>query len=212
MEAPGTKNYKGYGSEEEETQSKMIWLDNRKLVQEHNMLADQGIKSYRLGLNHFADKDAQEFRARIGSCLKSFSMTQAHSAPEYIRPTGALEGQMFRKTGMLISLSDQQLVDCSQWLETVPIKVGPCRFNPRYVVATCRSYKRLPRGDEKTLQHAVTLIGPISVVISLPSSFPQLYKSGVYDECGRNELDHAVLVVGYGTDSFGKDYWLIKNR
>ena len=33
----------------------MIWLDNLKLVLEHNLLADQGIKSYRLGMNHFAD-------------------------------------------------------------------------------------------------------------------------------------------------------------
>ncbi|KAL7861641.1 hypothetical protein SRHO_G00130820 [Serrasalmus rhombeus] len=140
---------KGYGSEEEETRRKMIWLDNRKLVQEHNMLADQGIKSYRLGLNHFADMDDQEFQARIGSCLGSFNMTKAHSAPAYIRragvadppnnldwrsmgyvtevknqqnlnscwafsATGALEGQMFRKTGRLISLSNQQLVDCCQ--------------------------------------------------------------------------------------------------
>ena len=42
------------------------------------------------------------------------------------------------------------------------------------------------------------------------------YHSGVYSDsgCSSNpeKLDHAVLVVGYGTDaSNGKDYWLIKN-
>ena len=41
--------------------------------------------------------------------------------------------------------------------------------------------------------------------------------TGVYDEpeCrnGRFDLDHAVLVVGYGTDEdSGEDYWLVKNR
>merc|ERR1711959_228403 len=39
----------------------------------------------------------------------------------------------------------------------------------------------------------------------------QLYKSGILDSaaCG-TQLDHGVLVVGYGTDS-GKDYWKVKN-
>ncbi len=44
-----------YRSVEEESQRKQTWLSNRKLVLVHNMMADQGIKSYRLGMTYFAD-------------------------------------------------------------------------------------------------------------------------------------------------------------
>jgi cathepsin L len=51
---------------------------------------------------------------------------------------------------------------------------------------------------------------PVSVAIEAdPSSF-QLYKSGVFTgNCGTN-LDHGVLVVGYGSDN-ENDYYKIKN-
>lgn len=40
-----------------------------------------------------------------------------------------------------------------------------------------------------------------------------LYKSGIYydPKCSSTGLNHAVLVVGYGTSEEGEDYWLIKN-
>lgn len=44
-----------YSSPSEEAHRMQIWLDNRRLVLVHNMLADQGIKSYRLGMTEFAD-------------------------------------------------------------------------------------------------------------------------------------------------------------
>lgn len=51
---------------------------------------------------------------------------------------------------------------------------------------------------------------PVSVAIDAEGMAFQQYKGGVYNqECGDN-LDHGVLIVGYGTDK-GKDYWLIKN-
>ena len=53
--------------------------------------------------------------------------------------------------------------------------------------------------------------GPVSVAIEADKAVFQQYTSGVFDsaECG-TKLDHATLVVGYGTEN-GEDYWLMKN-
>lgn len=51
---------------------------------------------------------------------------------------------------------------------------------------------------------------PVSVAIEADEREFQLYKSGVFTgKCGTN-LDHGVLVVGYGSES-GTDYYKIKN-
>merc|ERR1712060_263349 len=50
-----------------------------------------------------------------------------------------------------------------------------------------------------------------SVYVEADKAVFQQYKSGVFDstKCG-TKLDHATLVVGYGTEN-GQDYWLMKN-
>merc|ERR1711988_1345520 len=64
--------------------------------------------------------------------------------------------------------------------------------------------------DSETQMLAAVTAGPVSVAIEADQSGFQFYKSGVFGgKCGTN-LDHGVLVVGYGTDS-GKDYWKVKN-
>lgn len=51
---------------------------------------------------------------------------------------------------------------------------------------------------------------PVSVAIEADQSSFQLYKSGVFTgSCGTN-LDHGVLLVGYGTMN-GLDYYIMKN-
>ena len=54
---------------------------------------------------------------------------------------------------------------------------------------------------------------PVAVAVEGDQHVFQMYKSGVLDvsndECG-TKVDHAVLVVGYGTDG-GLEYWKIKN-
>merc|ERR1711874_170206 len=71
-------------------------------------------------------------------------------------------------------------------------------------------YTDVPSRDEDALKSAVSQ-QPVSVAIEADKSAFQFYSGGVLDNsaCGTN-LDHGVLVVGYGTDG-GKDYWKVKN-
>ena len=87
-----------------------------------------------------------------------------------------------------------------------------CRFDPSTIGATISGYTNVKSGDEKALQEAVATVGPISVAIDARSTF-RFYKHGVYNDpdCNSIILNHAVLAVGYGTES-GSDHWLVKNR
>ena len=68
----------------------------------------------------------------------------------------------------------------------------------------------MDRNNEQQLKIA-TAQQPVSVAIQADSLKFQHYSSGVFDDftCGNN-LDHGVLIVGYGT-SDTQDYWLVKN-
>ena len=59
-------------------------------------------------------------------------------------------------------------------------------------------------GSEVALTQAVHLQGPISVAIDAGKRTFQFYKKGIYydPDCDREELNHAVLLVGYDTDSY----------
>jgi hypothetical protein len=66
--------------------------------------------------------------------------------------------------------------------------------------------------DEEDLQYFVAR-HPIAIAIEARRDFFE-YHRGVYHSdlsCGK-ELDHAMLIVGYGTDPGKGDYWIVKNH
>jgi len=151
--------------------------------------------------------------------------------------TGALEGQHFRKTGELVSLSEQNLVDCVrdsngcdggrmadafQYIknnhgldteESYPYLAEDeiCHFNETNIGATDLGYTQIESGSEEDLMKAIATVGPVSVSIEVTDHF-RSYVGGVfYDDTCTGSLNHGVLAVGYGTTDDGKDYWIVKN-
>lgn len=71
------------------------------------------------------------------------------------------------------------------------------------------SFVDVPKSSDQSMMAAIAK-QPVSVAIEADQKEFQLYKSGVFTgTCGTN-LDHGVLVVGYGTESDG-DYYIVKN-
>ncbi|KAF4525522.1 hypothetical protein B566_EDAN014908 [Ephemera danica] len=91
---------------------------------------------------------------------------------------------------------------------------GYCHADNVTLTAKITGYVNVTSGDAQALKLAVAKHGPISVAIDASHKTFSFYSNGVYYDanCGNTpeRLDHAVLVVGYGTIN-GKDYWLVKN-
>jgi cathepsin L len=153
--------------------------------------------------------------------------------------TGSTEGCHQISTKNLVSLSEQNIMDCS-WSQgnqgcdgglmtqamtyiisnkgvdteaSYPYTAedGTCNYNAANSGATLTSYVNVNTGDENDLQ-VKTYTGPTSVAIDASQSSFQFYSGGVYYEpaCSSTQLDHGVLSIGWGTSS-GTQYWLVKN-
>jgi len=153
--------------------------------------------------------------------------------------TGSVEGDVFIEAGVLTSLSEQQLVDCSTAQGNEGCNGGLMDNAFQYIIAngglttengypytatgpnTCNvvtplastitSYCDVTSGSESALEAAVAQ-QPVSVAIEADQSCFQFYSGGVMSDpsCG-TQLDHGVLAVGFGVYQGSTKYWNVKN-
>ena len=155
--------------------------------------------------------------------------------------SGAMEGAWFIAKGSLVSISEQELVDCAglrysssgcnggqmdgafqfaidngictessyAYTSGVSKTAGTCqKCSAAVTINKCFDVKS---NDQLALKEAVSK-QPVAIAIEADTKYFQSYASGVLTAatCGTS-LDHGVLIVGYGTESNGQMYWLVKN-
>lgn len=156
---------------------------------------------------------------------------------------GNIEGQHAIKYGKLESYSEQELVDCDtkdngcgggymddafKAIETLGgieleteypynAKREKCEFDSSKVHARVKGAVDLPKNETAIAQFLVQN-GPIAV--GLNANAMQFYRGGVSKPwkmlCGAKNIDHGVLIVGYGVAEYPRfnktlPYWIIKN-
>ncbi|GER31784.1 cysteine proteinases superfamily protein [Striga asiatica] len=146
----------------------------------------------------------------------------------------AVEGIVQIRTGILVPLSVEQLVDCDDegdscsggnvWTafdyiigagglatdSSYPYDGSGKTCQPYEPAVTISGYEKVPPNNETALMAAVAR-QPVSASIDANCTEFVDYTSGVLAvDCG-NVLDHDITIVGYGTDADGTNYWLVKN-
>jgi len=255
---------KVYATEAEDLRRFEIWARNLAMVEVHNAEANEGVHSYTMAINQFSDLTYEEFEetmlgyVHVDQESENFEYFQAKETPEAVdyrdeglvtdvknqghcgscwafSATGGIEGVWAKQVGELISVSEQQLIDCGKggcqggnmanaWNtakdgvmreEDYPYEheEKECRFDENMVASFVTGHKSVPH-DEEQLELALVELGyPISIAVRASSTF-QHYSHGVYDdvECvDDGKLNHAILLVGYHKTNPENQYWIVKN-
>lgn len=243
-----------------------VYRDNVNYINNHNNKST----TYKLGINKFTDMSRKEFGSTyLSNCYYSpekhcVNQSRLLDIPDSVdwrangwvtdvkdqrqcgscwafSAIGAIEGYHANVTNNLVSLSEQNLLDCSYgfgcegcnggWPEAAmryvinqsgvdtdksyPYKAmdgDSCLYNKTKRGGIIHTTHNITKGDTNELLNSLARIGPISIAIDAEEDF-QFYSSGVFNSttCSSEELDHAVLAVGYGKTTDNRKFLIVKN-
>ncbi|XP_059118207.1 cathepsin 7-like [Peromyscus eremicus] len=251
------RSYEKTYTQEEERQKRAVWEENVKMIKMHSEGNGLGMNNFTVEMNEFGDMTGEEMRKMMMESsvltLRNGKRIQKRGDPKipktldwrtqgYVTPVrrqlgcgacwafavaACIEGQLFKKTGKLIPLSVQNLIDCSRSFGTEGCKGGKpygaflyvkhnggleaeatypyeakeklCRYRPERSVVKVTRFLVVPRNEE-ALMNALVTHGPIAVAIDAQHESFKKYKGGIYYEpnCTRDSPNHGLLLVGFG--------------
>jgi C1A family cysteine protease len=150
--------------------------------------------------------------------------------------TGSIEGLYYLNHSVLLSFSEQQLVDCDQtcegcdgcWpsiamaytasagLELEKIypyngEQGNCKYTQSLALSVNTGSQCVQPNNLNQMIAALDQ-QPVSIAVEADQNAWQLYSSGIVSTGCGTALDHAVLITGYNNEEGGKNgVWYVKN-
>ncbi|KAE9549194.1 hypothetical protein FO519_007589 [Halicephalobus sp. NKZ332] len=150
-----------------------------------------------------------------------------------------METSFFKRTGVLLDLAEQQLVDCDKsdhgcsggWMSTAytyaqtnPIaqeatnmyQAKETTCGPTSTVATnvkVTNYTQLQPNDTTSMMNALEQGYSLAIAMKSGTDEFMQYTGGILDDptdCPDNNVDHGVAIIGYGTAN-GIPYWIVRN-
>jgi len=88
---------------------------------------------------------------------------------------------------------------------------GTCDYTSSEGSGSISGYTNVPTNSVSALKNAL-MSGPVSVAVEADQTGFQYYTGGVLTTGCGTKLDHGIMAVGWGTNSSGTEYFLVKNQ
>lgn len=257
---------KKYASSTEEQEHCRVFLENAREVRQHNRAFAKGRVTYKKALNLFSDQCDKDIIKKLSGLMigkisdenkeKPIVGNAVENLPSYngcwpewpvrnqqtcsscwaFSAIGSIEATYYKKTGTLLDLSEQQLVDCvynrdgcgggfmpnaydylknnngtiNETLYPYVSRYGNCSASGKersVKLSSGNSYYQVAP-DDASIKQKIIENGPLAATVDCNDYLK--YGGGVYSSTRTFTMNHAGILCGWGTLN-GTQYWILRN-
>merc|ERR1711972_1305501 len=195
------EHQKVYKTRAEHESRFQVFAENLKKIAAHNNAGH----CYTLGINQFSDLTQEEFKGQYLGGYKALSNPATSESRAFVKKAikDLPETVDWRDMDAVTDVKNQgQCGSCWAFATTEMIES---------YAAIATGYDTMSNDLEGVMNH-LAQVGPLAVAVD--ASYWGGHRSGVFDGCSFDAnigLNHAVQLVGYGTDPAEGDYWIVRN-